>query len=178
MPKAPTKRPSARRNRRKNPSGEQEAAKLSEAFHGRPAREYVDIEGSRLDRVVLAQLGRLIELQVRADDGEKYKLRPTGVRLASSPDGRSLYFEGGDQECDLSSLGIEGDQVKDHVDLGTVFLIRYHTRKGFHSFEPIDYWHKFGEESGIRPTLHYDSLNRLLYVTGGNYRIRPEGIVD
>lgn len=166
------------KKRKRNPNGEQEAAAMSESFHGRPAKEYIDIEGERLERRVLAQLGRLVYLAIETLEGERYKLRPSGARLACSPDGLQLFIEGGDQAVDLKSLGFEGSMVKDHVDLGDLYKLSYHTQKSFHNFEQVDYWHNLGEESGITPTLHYDRLNQLLYITGGNYRVQPEGIVD
>ncbi len=166
-----------RNAQRRNGSAEEAAAQMSEAFHGRPAHEIRDYEGVRIERNVLADLGRLISLTVKID-GEQYVLRPLGVRVSCDPDGRQLYLVGGDQAAELAQLGIDGDLLKDHVDFGQLRQIEYFTRKGFHNFEPTTYWHRFGEVSGIRPTLHYDSLNELLYLTGGHYRVKPEGIVD
>jgi hypothetical protein len=181
MPSTRKAKPKTRKRRnpprRPNGSGEEAAARLSEQFHGRPAHAIRDLEGERIERRVLAELGRLIELRVHL--AEYTALKPRGVRLACNPEGTQLYFEGGDQALDLKALGIAGDQAnKDHVDLGVCDYIAYETRKGFHDFARVDYWHKLGEVSKIRPTLHYDTLNELLYLSGGNYHVKPEGIVD
>jgi hypothetical protein len=181
MKRARQAKPKARRRknppRRRNGSGEEAAARLSEQFHGRPAHTIRDLESERLERRVLAELGRLTELRVRSN--EYTALKPRGVRLACNPEGTQLYFEGGDQALDLAALGITGEQAtKDHIDLGVCDYIAYETRKGFHDFARVDYWHQLGEVSKIRPTLHYDALNQLLYLSGGNYRVKPEGIVD
>jgi hypothetical protein len=66
---------------------------------------------------------------------------------------------------------------KDHVEIGPCVEICYHTKKGFHQFEPIDYYHKFGKPGGVAPVLNYDVLNRRPYLSGGTYHVKPEGIV-
>ena len=165
--------------RRRNPAEEQEAAKLTEQFHGRPARKVREIAEEETQRYVLAELGRLQELVVILPTGRAVKLEFTRrPRLAASPEGGSLYFEGGDQKLDLAALGIKNDTGKDHLEIGQVLKITYRTSKAFHSFEPTDYVHTFGEDGGTLPTLAYDVLNRRLYLIGGTYQVRPEGIVN
>lgn len=170
-------RPAARRGKR-NPDAQLEAAQLSEQFHGRPAKQARDYEQDQAVRRVLADLGRLLEITAETPDGQQLKLRFRGVRLASSPDGGQLYFLGNDQEVPLEMLGLADGMPKDQVVIGEALSIVYHTQKGFHDFEPTDYEHEFGEESGVRPTLCYDVLNRRPYLVGGNYQVRPEGITD
>ena len=96
--------------------------------------------------------------------------------VVSTPDGSNIYFIGGDQSIDLESLGIASD--KDFIELGPCTYICYHTVKGFHDFAPTNYWHRWGEEDKILPSLVYDRLNKTLFLTSGNYRVRPEGIVN
>lgn len=178
MAKKRTSRTKAPRTKR-NPDELAQAATLSAKFHGRPAHRVRQVQEDRSERDVLADLGRMVELTIRTERGDKATLEFGGrVRLACSPDGGQLYFVGGDQEQDLGRLGLKSALPKDHLQLGEAREIVYYTSKVFHNFEPSEYKHRFGEESGSRPTLNYDVLNKALYLTGGRYKVRPEGIVD
>jgi hypothetical protein len=169
------------RRKGKNPGDGDElaaAAALSEQFHGRPAHTVREVSDEVAERTQLADLGRMLVLLVQDDNGRFRLPFRSGVRLASSPDGGQLYFVGGDQVIDPAQLGLEAALPKDHLVLGEVVEIGYHTSKAFHNFEPIDYHHTFGEKSGIRPVLNYDNLSHQLYLSGGAYQVRPEGIVN
>jgi len=176
----PKKRCSSKPKRaRNNPDKEEKAAgKLSAKFHGRKPRKITDITTERVERYALAELGRLIELAVILPSGRSVLLEFTGrrPRVASSPEGGQLYFEGGDQALDLQKLGLSKQLPKDHLEIGAVHKIVYHTSKKFHDFEPGDYVHEFAEEGGQLPTLAYDALNKRLFLIGGTYQTRPEGI--
>jgi hypothetical protein len=164
--------------RRRNADTAAAAAALSEKFHGRPVRKVREIVEAYEETTDLAELGRLVELQIL----EGSHVRPLefrgDVRVGCTPDGGQIYFEGGDQEIDLEALGLKRWLPKDHVTLGPVARIAYFTSKAFHDFEPSTYEHEFGEERGVMPLLHYDVRNRKLYLTGGSYQVRPEGIVN
>lgn len=154
------------------------AAALSESFHGRPVRKVREITEKIEEPVNLADLGRLVELQIL--DGRhvlELEFGP-GVRVGCTPDGGQIYFVGGDQEIALEKLGLARWLPKDHVTLGPVAKIAYYTSKVFHDFELIIYKHEFGDERGVMPLLHYDVRNKLLYLTGGSYQVRPEGITN
>jgi hypothetical protein len=169
-----------RRRGRLNPDGaEPTAADLSEAFHGRPARKVTIVEEIEHDRAELAELGRLTQLHVRCFADGSNKQIPfygTTVKLGASPDGKNLFFIGGNQSFDLASVGIDSD--KDQICIGECTWIFYFTSKAFHNFEPTPYKHKFGEETGERPLLGYSQLNSKFYLEGGAYTVRPEGIVN
>ena len=90
--------------RRRNGAAEDAAGRLSESFHGRPAHEIRDYEGARLERTLLADLGRLVSLTVKTPEGEQYVLRPLGARVSCDPEGRQLYLVGGDQSADGAKL--------------------------------------------------------------------------
>ncbi len=175
--RAPKRAP---RRGRRNPDETSQAAELYEKFHGREATRSRTVIETTEERTTLASLGRLIELQVYLPSGKLVGLdfHGTTVTLASSPDGGQLYFLKGDQQLDLSSLGLARYLPKDHVAVGSVWKIVYHTSKAFHNFEPTDYVHEFGEENGILPVLGYDTQSRKLYLTGGSYQVKPEGIVN
>lgn len=179
--RAPRKPRPRRTSRRQNASEQTAAARLSEGFHGRPARKVRDIEETELQRLTLAELGRLEELMVILPGGQVRQLvfRTARPRLCSTPEGGQLYIVGGDQTLDLTQLAVpKGTAGKDHVDIGNVHKIVYRTSKAFHSFEPTDYVHEFGEEGGTLPTLGYDVLNQRMYLIGGSYQIQPEGITN
>jgi hypothetical protein len=181
------RKPAPKKKKRNPDTAEADAAAVSESFHGRPAKSVKDYEEIEARRTTLADLGRLIELVVLDDDDNEITLGPfKAVRCACSPEkdakgkpvGRSIYFVSGDQALNLEALGIDGRRVKDQIRIGDAVAITYFTSKAFHDFEPSDYEHQFGEETGDLPTLNYDTLSRRLFLTGGSYEVRPEGIVD
>ena len=167
--KAPTKR------RRRNPAMEAEAA-LYELFHGRPPERLIQHDELIEIRSSFAELGKLLELRFKMD-GRTIPITEFGnCQVVATADGRNIYFLGGKQHIDLSTLEMDSD--KDLIELGPCVYISYFSRKGFHDFEPVDYFHKFGEEDGITPTLAYDQLNRKLFLIGGNYKVESAGIVN
>lgn len=178
-PRSRRKPAAAGKRNRRNPDDAElsAAAQLFEDFHGKPAssvREVIELQHSRTD---LADLGRMVALEVWADEDAFVELAFKGVRLASSPDGGQLYLVG-NQRLDLAAIGKDKYLPKDHIAIGQCEAIVYHTSKAFHSFEPIEYRHEFGEEGGELPTLNYDVLSEKFYLTGGSYQVRPEGIVN
>lgn len=60
-------------------------------------------------------------------------------------------------------------------ELGTLHAITYETSKGG---EKALWEHEFGEEGGRKPRLVADSETNKLHIVGGDYDVRPEGIVD
>jgi hypothetical protein len=141
-----------------------------------------EIEQPAEGRTTLADLGAMVSLGVDLTEGRHAGgfIEITfgrGVRLASSSDGRQLYFVGGDQALDLGALGLE-DYARDYMTIGRARQITYATKKAFHNFERADYVHDFGEESREYPTLSYDTLNGRLFLTGGAYEVKPEGITN
>jgi hypothetical protein len=175
----PAPRTTARRAAKRNGSELAAAAELSEQFHGRPPRRVREHEEPAEQRLVLADLGALREIEIETDDGARALLTfGRGVRLASSPDGGQLYLVGDGQQIDLEALGLAAQLPKDHISVGEAVSITYHTSKAFHDFDPSDYQHEFGEEGGTRPRVNYDTTNKRLYLSGGSYQVKPEGIVN
>ena len=82
---------------------------------------------------------------------------------------------GGDQSLDLDALKFsEIEQEKDLVTIGDCFFVSYLTQKDFDDLETICYEHELGEESGVLPQLIYDTRNKRLMLSGGEYHIeRP-----
>jgi len=174
---AKKKRPTKRR--RNQDDSMEAAARQFESFHGKPPNRIIEYEINDTHYPDnLAEMGKLLELRIDLNRlNRNFPLRGfKACQATCTPDGRNIYFIGGDQSLDLSALDIGSD--KDAVELGPCTRIEYHTVKGFHNFEPTDYNHRFGEEDGVLPVLCYDRLNRSLFLVGGNYSVRAEGIVN
>lgn len=161
--------------RRRNPDAElKQGADLYEQFHGKPAARIDEVELESRERKTYTKLGDLVELDIHR--GSKLIFDKDRPVLASDPRGHQLYVLGDVVMSKESLSGYAAD--KDLIDLGEASFIVYFTRKGFDNFEPVEYKHKFGEETGERPHLLYDRRNRRLLFAGGAYQVKPEGIVN
>jgi|SRR5579863_1410046 len=175
------------RTGRRNPDDSGSAAELYAEFHGEPSDGITDYEETVELPDDYVELGDLTELKVAtlhgkdvtiaAPDPDRYDIHEI-VKLACSPDGRQLYFIGGDQKLQLDKLGFKNGEIKPHMFIGVLYEATYRTRKGFDKFKLTDYFHALGEESGNQPMLNYDSVNCLMSVVGGSYHVKAEGIVD
>jgi hypothetical protein len=181
---------------RKNPKGKRSkrnpgsAAELFTEFHGRGPKGVFEVHDFS-DHPEVAKLGDLCELwtsfeseEVELDwTGEGYKVAGGEVEkiewgagekkplVAAEPKGKQIYIFG------AVELGeIESD--KELVDLGDCVLIGYQAEKKFDQFQPQVYQHIFGEEGGVPPRLMYDAVNKRLYLSGGTYKIKADGIVN
>jgi hypothetical protein len=177
--KNPVKREAPKKTgaRKRNGSDLEAAAKMFKKFHGKQATRVRTVEQLRVTPSALADCGKMVDLVVATDTGAGVRLPFRGTRLGCTGNGGQLYFIGGDQAINLRQFpNVSGS--KDHVDLGEVVSICYHTSKDFHNFEKSDYEHEFGEEGGARPLLAYDVHSKRLYLVGGDYIVKREGIVD
>jgi hypothetical protein len=175
---------------KKNPRPSAQA--LYESFHGKPATEELVIEETVHHHEHLAVLGRAVECWIETPTGLLAHIQfdqdddAEPIFVCSAEDGKQLYFEGGDQSIDLAALKMDGDEwLKDRMVLGQFaepeprdkgkdrrkHNLTYHTKKDFDNFDPIDYQHDLGEETGVRPYLEYDPRNQHLFVSGGQYHI-------
>jgi hypothetical protein len=192
-PKGGRKNPKRGRKGKRNPdSGStlSDAESMFETFHGAPASEIIELTETETYESNLAVLGDLANpsadekaagLKVATLSGLDATLMFTSQapKLACSPDGRQLYFVGGSQALDLASLKMDSDEwLKPSMVIGVLTQVTYQTRKGFDKFQLIDYYHELGEESGNQPFLVYDSVNRKLTVSGGQYQVQDVGIVN
>ncbi len=172
-------KPAVRRRRAANPA----AADLREAFTGRPA-EWVTIQDeSHMPAGDYAKLGKLLALYVKPVTGGQVleiKFSSTDTAVVADETGQQIYFVGGDQDVSSALAGFGAEDVGDGVyRLGEARRIDYKQRKE-HVPEPeVDEWrHEFGEETGVRPELLFDSRRRVLLLEGGAYTVRPEGITN
>jgi hypothetical protein len=165
--------------RKRNPDGT--SAGLFTEFHGEPPSTTTEFNEKEEYRDDLAELGTLVEIIIDTVTGLRATVQFNGnaPRLSSSPDGKQLYFLGGDQTMDLGKLKMDGDKwLRDLMLLGEWDEVTYRTAKGFHNFKLSDYYHKLGEESGYMPVILYDTLNKRLQSAGGKSHVTARGIED
>jgi hypothetical protein len=169
-----------------------EATRVSEGFHGRPARYIEDVIEIEKYRTNLAHLGDLVEFEILNKSGRSvtpinFAEHDTDdhVSVGSTPDRFQIILTGGDQRVDLDTFDdiSEEERNKDYVNLGEVFSISYFTDKHHlegpkYQKDGTEYIHKFGEEGGERPTLVYDKLNQRMILIGGSYEVRDDGIYN
>lgn len=163
---------------RRNPDDLASAESMYEKFHQKVPGKIIEYDLPYHYPENFAELGKLKELRVFLDKSDpEFPITSFGeCQVVCTPDGKNIYFVGGDQAIDLGNFDISSD--KDEIDLGPCIYICYHTMKGFHDFQPTDYEHDFGEEDGIFPRLCYNRLNQRLYLISGNYEVKREGIVN
>lgn len=168
----------ARKHARRRNSGDDDAAAMFETFHQKAPGRILEYEELVRFPAHFAELGKLLELRVFLDDANRdFPFTRFGeCQVVCTPDGGNIYFVAGDQSIDLEALELSSD--KDTIELGPCTYICYLTVKGFHDFTPTKYWHRFGEEDGVFPRLGYDHLNKRLFLIGGNYQVKREGIVN
>lgn len=171
--------------RLRNPAGDTEASSAAAAmyasFHGRESGETLRYHEEEQYEDSLAVLGEMVELKVATLTKKDVVIDFTGCKtvLACNESGDQLYLVGGDQSIDLAALGFTGDKAKKTtVALGTAYELTYRTEKGFDKFKLTDYYHEIGEETGFQPIAIYNTLNQSLEIAGGEYKIKPEGIVN
>jgi hypothetical protein len=166
-----------------NPEDLEAAVNLYETFHGKDASEIVEKHESAAMREDYTALGKLIALGLGeprhrgnglVNNWEKEDhlgFEGDGVTLASSPDGKQLYLIGGNQNLASCLHRFDVDKDKDFIDLGEIGFVVYEARKIHAGYEPVEYVHQFGEESGALPVGMYNKLQKRIYLVGGEYFI-------
>jgi hypothetical protein len=173
-PRPSVRRESARatsRRRRRNPGDMTEAVTLFQSFHGKDPREISERQESAAMRLEYTALGALDYIKAKTPLGQvvTFNFDGDGVKLASSPDGLQLYAIGGNQNV-LPLLDADS-QKKDFIDLGDALEVQYVARKVHGGFQPVSYYHKFGEKTGALPRLMFDKLKKRIFFIGGDYKI-------
>jgi hypothetical protein len=153
----------------RNPS----AAALREKFTGAEADTVSVYSEPHMPAGDYAQLGELLALSFKPLAGGQVQqiTFPRGSRpiVVADESARQIYFVGGNQELRSLASGT----------LGPCRRIDYKQRKEHVPDPESDEWrHSFGEESGVLPSLVYDSERKRLLLAGGEYRIEREGIIN
>lgn len=98
---------------------------------------------------------------------------PTSAKLDRALDFYKKFHWG--DEAEKTSTRKVSKRPKVLVKLGKLDAVAYSTHK---DGERATWEHEFGEEGGKRPDLCMDVDNKRLHIVGGDYDVRPEGIVD
>lgn len=172
-------------SRKRNPGSETEDAQaMFKKFHGRKSTTIEEVKERQNYRRTMSGLGVLMFL--RTDLTQEWKGKGVGLQfseddkviVASDPQGNQIYFLGGNQDVTGILPKAHLDANKDFIYMGECDCIIYTADKDFDNFEEKDYQHEFGEETGERPRLMFDRLNQQLYLIGGAYEVKREGIVN
>lgn len=145
---------------------------MHETFLGRGTVGYEDITAPQGTPKDVAVLGNLVCLKTEDEDfifdkGEAYL--------------------GADERGNLYVLG-DTTPVETNTNFGHIEEIRYEAKKDHinpfrwrrrakRNSGNVEYFHYFGEETGVMPKLKSDG-DGALHISGGNYTIEPEGITD
>ena len=169
----------------RNPNSEsQSAAALYEQFHGRPSSETLEYREEVEFADDLAALGDLVDIVIATLSGYRATLvfPESGagvVKLSSTGDGKQLHLVGGEQDVELEKIHMNGSKwLRDKMVLGQIEKITYRTRKAHDNYKDVEYFHHAGEETGERPYLLYDSVNKALEIAGGQYHAQQAGLVN
>jgi hypothetical protein len=166
----------------RNPETEQvsgDGVKLYTEFHGVAPAEVIRVQESAEQRKEYVALGELVLLSGRWTDGGTFQIESDDIKLAANPEGTQLYFIGGSQAGVMNYLVKSGaDTSKDLIEIGEATRVIYQTRKEMDQFRVANYDHKLGENGGRPPILFFDKVRRRLFLVGGTYQVRPEGIVN
>lgn len=166
---------------RRNPEDEAEqAAELFETFQGRAPQEILELHRQQVERKDYAKLGDLVSLTVLGPKGRECKFEFPGddVIVASSANAHQLYLLGGNQDIRALLSDLDIDASKDFIEVGPCVEIEYFSHKALDHFEPVRYYHRFGEETKDVPVLAFDQLNLQMILVGGAYEVKAEGIVN
>lgn len=163
-----------------NPSAEA----LRETFTGTRANKVSVMHEPHMRAGDYAKLGDLLALYVKPMTGGqviemKFKHGEKPM-LVSGESARQMYFVGGQQDVQGSLVVFGAEEINPGVyELGEVRRIDYKQRKEHVPQPELDEWkHKFGENTGVLPTLLFDVFKERLLLEGGEYEIRAEGIVN
>lgn len=145
-------------------------SRLFENFQGRPTSTVKRYETSIHVPSRLIQLGDLLEIKLAGE--RPIKINGDRVKLCATQAGK-LAIVG--KRFAKVNPALKRNEIS---RIGEIDHVVYRTHKPHHGDQPGQaYIHKLGEVSGKMPTLYVDRDGFPL-VRGGNYRIRPEGIVD
>lgn len=167
--------------RKKNPDDTEAAAALYRQFHGQDPKEIITTQISAEQRKDYSVVGPLEDIDIVAVNGRSKRLsfHSDKVMVASSPNGKTLYFIGGNQKLSDDLLrGFGADSTKDQVVLGTAAYFSYWDRKKESQWKLVLWKHKLGEDGGTQPVTLYDKLQERVFFGGGSYYIRGTWVMN
>lgn len=168
---------------RKRRNTAEAATDLYQGFHGEPSKMWVEVITPLHEHKYLAALGELVSLDIISHTGAHIDVKGFDVQgepalLCSNEQRTQLFVEGGDQSVNVDLFGIR-EPIHEIETLGELNSIEYYTIKkhlGSEGGEAI-YRHKLKAHRFRRkPDVIYDTVNKLLSFSGGNYEVLDEGI--
>ena len=149
-------------------------AELSDMFQGEVTGEKRKTWASDLQPKRTARIGELAKAIVKKPNGTEYEIIFDGDSLLSMDRRKNLWISGKDSRLLKTKLP-KDDQLK---FLGYLKQINYVTAKQhIENGETIEFYHNLGEVDGELPLIWLDS-DGFLIITGGNYDVWGEGIVN
>lgn len=100
------------------------------------------------------------------------------VAVAANGAGSQLYLVGGNQDISGQLSEFEADTTKDFIELGEAVSLTYLADKAQSNFEPMEWEHILGEESGVVPFGYWNKLQHRIYLVGGEYTVEEPGIIN
>lgn len=156
---------------RKNPGVTSKSKSNFRKFHGRPSRKSLTVLAPKGTPKSIAIQGplKLIKTKKATLNFLKKKNPGTQVMLAEG-DGGDLHIVSKGSHLPVSS--------QHSTDFGEIIQIEYIMPDGKPHLgynEPTEFYHKFGEETGVRPHLETNERGEYL-ITGGEYYVTDRGI--
>jgi hypothetical protein len=165
------------------------ARNLREGFSGESSERYIVRDEPHVPVGDYTDCGEFIEVAVKpTSSGETAVVQgvsfPGKLRLICDPDGRQLYIVGGSQHLSDSDVRIFTSSESNRVELGECRVISYGMVKWGPEVpisargEDARWDHKFGEDGGTCPKIHYDRKMKRLLLDRATYRIEGAWIRD
>jgi hypothetical protein len=170
-----------RGSRKNDGNGTEDAAKLYRQFHGHDPKEIIKTQVSAEQRKDYTVVGPLEDIEIVAVNGRAKRLsyHSDKVLAASSPNGKQLYFIGGNQRLPDDLLQEFGaDPAKDLAVLGMAAAFTYWDRKKESQWKLVEWRHELGEESGEQPVCLYDRLQERVFFAGGTYYLKGTWVMN
>jgi len=169
----------------------EQAADIYSGFHAAEPKNILTLDEPHIPGGSYPELGLLIGIEFKptAAAVDRYvrvfETPKENVHVIGALDRKKIYFAGGDQGMtreEARRLGWNGSDRD--FELGEARKIIYLARK-YHSAvqerargELVEWVHEFGEETGEQPSLWYDTVAQRIFLRGGAYEIKDEGITN
>jgi hypothetical protein len=186
----------ARFGRQSNPlpvsEQREKAQEIYSGFHHAEPKSKLILDEPHIPEGVYPELGLLLLIAFKPTNPnaeehyeKNYVCEQENVHVIGSLDRDQLHFAGGDQRISTNTLKYFGwDGVEQNFQLGEARKIIYLARKYHEAVaknargQLVEWVHSFGEETGKKPRLYYDTVAHRIYLKHGEYSIKDEGIVN
>jgi len=165
------------------------ATEIYEGFHQQKLENVKVLDDPIAPAGDYAALGDFSVLAVKPGPrGQDAQVKEIGfpgrnVIVVSSTDRRQIYFVGADMHMTEAEIALFTDDASDMVMLGEARAVVYdavkwHAAAGSVRGKNALYEHHFGDEGGAKPQAFYSRSKQRIFLRGGSYTVRDEGIVN